>query len=223
MSVYLQVQEAVQIVDRLLRALMDGMPSSGQAGSTLRKLVGSLHDLSEQSINNGTIGTDVLACFDAAFMAGATVKNMDTVRIAMLAETPQYDVGATVVSNALIFTLVEQSKIIINTTFISRRDADAMLQKMIEIIDEVKLAVSDLLDGYNYQGLVALCAAIVQHLVVTERQLPRIVEYNLAANLPSLRIAAYLYNDATRSDEVIAENKIVHPAFCPRDIVALSE
>lgn len=223
MSMYLQIKEAVEIIDRLLAAIMKGMPSSGVAGSNLRRLVGSLHDEAEQSINSGTIGTDVLACFDAAVDAGATVINMDRVREALLLEAPQYFVGASVVSNSLIFTLVEQSRIIVDTTFLSSKDADDMLQKMIAIIDIVKLAISDLLDGYNYQALIALCASIVQHLVATERQLPRIVNYNLASNMPSLKIANLLYFDALRSDEVIAENRIVHPAFCPRNIVALSQ
>jgi len=30
-----------------------------------------------------------------------------------------------------------------------------------------------------------------------------------------LTIAYKLYSDASRADEVRAENKIVHPAFCP--------
>jgi hypothetical protein len=222
-TMYIQIKEAVEIIDRLLLALMDGMPSSGVEGSNLRRLVGSLHDEAEQSIRNGTIGTDVLACFDAALAAGAAMSNMDTVREALLEEAPQYYVGSSVVSNSLIFTLVEQSRIIINTDFVSSSDANDMLQKMIEIIDTIKLAISDLLDGYNYQGLIALCASIVQHIAVTERQLPRIVQYTLPSNMPSLKIANLLYFDAIRSDEIIAENRIVHPAFCPRDIVALSQ
>jgi len=222
MSPYFPIKEAVEIIDRMLVALMTGMPSVGRAGSDLRKLVGKLHDEAEASITGGTVGTELQACFDAAVAAGAAVGNMDRVRQAALAEAPEYFFGQMTVSNTLIFSLAAQGRIIAATAFVSVTDADAMLQKMIAVIDTIKLAISDLLDGVNYQDMNSLGAAIIQHLVATERKLPRMVGYSLPASMPSLFIANMLYADALRSDELIAENNIVHPAFCPRDIVALS-
>jgi prophage DNA circulation protein len=46
--------------------------------------------------------------------------------------------------------------------------------------------------------------------------------YQFAVPLPSLVIAHRLYQDASRADQIRAENKVVHPAFCPPLGVALS-
>lgn len=220
---YHPIREAVEIIDRMLAALMTGMPMTGSSGSDLRRIVGKLKAGSEDSIKAATIGTDLQTCFDAALAAGATLTNMDNVRIAMLNETPRYYIGAAVASTAIVFTLVEQTRMITAMTFVSRADASMVMDKMIEIFDTAKLAMSNMMTGLNYEYTVALCASLIQHLAASERQLPRIVDYTLPVNLPSLTIANFLYADATRSDEIINENKVVHPAFCPRSIVALSE
>jgi hypothetical protein len=220
---YGPTKEAIAILDRLLVALMIGMPVSGSAGSNLRTLVGKLHDTADVSIETGTIGTDLQACFDAALAAGARLTNMDNVRIAMLKETPKYFIGAAIACAGIAFTLVEQTRMITAMAFASQVDVQAMITRMSAIFDEVKLAMGNLITGNNYQYIVGLNAALIQHLAATERQLPRVVSYLLASNLPSLAIANLLYADASRSDEIIKENGVVHPAFCPRNILALSQ
>ena len=70
---YLQGDEAVAIIDRMLMALMDGMPISGRLALRLRQLVGKLKVNAAASITSGTIGTELQACFDAALAAGATL------------------------------------------------------------------------------------------------------------------------------------------------------
>jgi prophage DNA circulation protein len=220
---YLQGDEAVAIIDRMLTALMDGMPITGRPGSDLRKLVGALKANSAAAINNGTVGTQLQACFDTALAAGATLPNMDNVRIAMLKETPQYFIGAAMACAGVIFSLVEQTRMITAMTFASRSDVEVMLTKMSDIFDEAKLAMSNMISGTNYEYLVALSAALIQHLAATERMLPRMVSYQLPASLPALNVANLLYGDGARFDELIAENKTVHPAFMQRDLVALSE
>ena len=94
---------------------------------------------------------------------------------------------------------------------------------MSDIFDSAKLAMSNMITGTNYEFLVALSAALIQHLAATESQLPRIVSYQMPASLPALNVANFLYGDGARFDELIMENKTVHPAFMQRDLVALSE
>jgi prophage DNA circulation protein len=48
------------------------------------------------------------------------------------------------------------------------------------------------------------------------------VTYTFGLRMPSLWIAQRLYADPTRAQEIIDENKIVHPAFCLTTIRALS-
>jgi prophage DNA circulation protein len=67
-----------------------------------------------------------------------------------------------------------------------------------------------------------LHAAITMHLTETARPLPRMIAFQFNMTMPSVVLAQRLYADASRADELRAENKIVHPAFCPRQGLALS-
>jgi prophage DNA circulation protein len=60
------------------------------------------------------------------------------------------------------------------------------------------------------------------HLVETARPLPRMLNYRFYLTMPNVVMAHRLYADASRADELRNENKIVHPAFCPRQGRALS-
>jgi prophage DNA circulation protein len=75
----------------------------------------------------------------------------------------------------------------------------------------------------DYQNFVGLAALLVQHLSATERQLPRVVSYRYPVNFPALTLSNRIYGVGSRSDELIAENKTVHPAFMQRNVIALSE
>ena len=86
---------------------------------------------------------------------------------------------------------------------------------MLEPFNLLEEIAADTMDQATFWQLVELQAATVNHLVATARPLPRMVNYQFAAPLPSLVIAYRLYADASRGDQVVAENKIVHPAFCP--------
>jgi prophage DNA circulation protein len=63
--------------------------------------------------------------------------------------------------------------------------------------------------------MLALHAAVTRDLTQRGRPLPRMVSYNTAASLPALALANRIYGDASRTDELIAENRAVHPLFMP--------
>jgi prophage DNA circulation protein len=48
------------------------------------------------------------------------------------------------------------------------------------------------------------------------------VTYSFTTRMPSLWMVQRLYTDASRNDELIAENKPIHPLFMPSSGVALS-
>ena len=56
---------------------------------------------------------------------------------------------------------------------------------------------------------------VTKFLVDQGRLLPRIINYSHMAPIPSLRMAQNAYADPTRSQELIDENHVVHPAFMP--------
>ena len=88
--------------------------------------------------------------------------------------------------------------------------------------DDAEELAADDMNQASFMALVSLDAAITNYLVTTARPLPQMINYQFAVPLPSLIIAHRLYQDASRADQVVKENKIVHPAFCPPIGVALS-
>jgi len=67
-----------------------------------------------------------------------------------------------------------------------------------------------------------LMAGITRYLTDVGRPLPRMVAFQMTAIMPALAISNLIYQDGSRDEEIAAENKIVHPAFCPISIRALS-
>lgn len=215
---------ALEISKRLMTALMSFQISSqGTAGADLRSAVGNFLVNFSELMDTYTLGASLYACFEQARLAGATLNSLNNVRLAMFAEAPVYPLGKVIVNAAIIFSFVEQSQIITRMTFASRIEVDTLMDQMGVIIETIKIEKADSFVSSDYQNFVALAAVLVQHLSATERQLPRVVQYNLAVSYPSLNLANRIYGDATRSDELIAENDTVHPAFMQRDVIALSE
>jgi prophage DNA circulation protein len=217
-----EYDEALKISQRLLKQLMS-FSITTDAGADLRFAVGQYLANFYLMVDTKVHGTELYNCFESARMAGATVASMDNVRIAALNETPKFNLGSMIVNAAIIFSFAEQSQIISVMEFASRIQVDALMDKMSKIIEDIKLDKADSFVSSDYQNFVMLAALLIQHLSSTERQLPRVVDYVLPTHLPSLNLANRIYADATRSDELIAENKTVHPAFMQRNIVALSE
>jgi hypothetical protein len=192
-------------------------------GANLRIAVGKLFSDLDESISKFALGDELYTCFEQARLAGATLNSMDNVRNAMFAEAPVYLLGVTIVNAAIIFSIVEQSQIIATIEFDSRASVDDVIVRMNAAIENIKLNKADSFVVNDYQNFIALSALLIQHLAVTELQLPRIVRYQMPINYPALTLSNRIYGDGSRSDELIAENKTVHPAFMQRDIIALSQ
>jgi prophage DNA circulation protein len=69
------------------------------------------------------------------------------------------------------------------------------------------------MDQMSYRGLVELHAGIIAFLVQTARPLPAMLQFSFAQSMPTLTMSNRLYYDASRADELRAENKVVHPLF----------
>jgi prophage DNA circulation protein len=144
------------------------------------------------------------------------------VRAQAALESP-VSVGATMVLNAMIeFALATEARIIADTNYVSRDDVEEVKQVMhAGFAPMIEIAADDMAQ-MTFQGLVALQAAVMFFLAQTARPLPRMLEYAFHQSLPSLVMAYRLYADAGRADEMIAENKAVHPAFMQPQGRALS-
>ena len=116
--------------------------------------------------------------------------------------------------NALInFALATQGKVLLATKFDSYDDAYTMKLNMNAAFAPMEEIAADDMEQMTYQALVRLHAAVTFFLVETARPLPRMLNFQFGAPMPTLVAAYRLYADAGRADELRAENKVVHPAF----------
>lgn len=218
-----ELREVMAILDRMLAAVQAGIPSRGTSGVELRRVVGNFQAHEVELIESFTLGTELFSCFEQARIAGATLDTMDRVRTTMLAEQPVFNFGKSAKLVGMVFSFVEQCTMISKIEFVSRSDVETMITRMNLVIEVLKLEVAELLDGMDYQQLTMLAASLVQHLASTERKLPQIVNVTMPRVRSSLSISNYFYADGHRSDEVINENKVINPVFCPRGIRVLSD
>ena len=216
-------REAGQILARTMEALLGTVPASqGRAGSDVRRAVGDLLAHAPTLLHNDEAGEPTALCFENARLANVTMVKFAGVIRVTAAETP-VTLGGILTKNSLIqFALATVSHVIADMTFESRQDADKVRAQFKEIFTLAAEQAADDMDTTTYLALVTLHAALVNHLLETARPLPRIMRYRFARPLPTLVAAYRLYDDASRCDDLRAENKVVHPAFMRREGLALS-
>jgi prophage DNA circulation protein len=216
------INEAAPIALRLLKNLSGCIASSGLPGSQARTAIGDVAANVTQLLSTDALGAPLANCFNLVALSGATQPQIATVRVATEQETPQTLGGVLTQNTGIRLCLATEGRIIAGTTFVSRQDVDALKLAMRQPFDDAEEIAADDMDQATFMSLIALDAAITNFLVVTARPLPQMTAYQFAAVLPSLVIAHRLYQDASRADQIVAENKIVHPAFCPPMGIALS-
>ena len=216
------VLEATPIVQRLCTNLAACIPPAGTFGSAARTALGDLAANAQALLGADALGAPLANCFSLVASSGATQPQLDAVRVQVTAETPQ-TLGGVLTQNAAIWLcLATEGQIIATMTFVSRQDVDALKTALRAPFNDAEELAADDMDQASYAGLIALDAAITNFLVTTARPLPRMVNYQFAVPLPSLVIAYRLYQDASRCDQIVQENRVVHPAFCPPLGIALS-
>jgi prophage DNA circulation protein len=186
--------------------------------------VGAIATYGSAQLNGGglTFWQSLAACFDAARAAGASFEAMDKIRLIADSQTPQYFAGIAVKNFSIRMALAEQALILAATTFASRQDIDKYFDLINVSFDEAEVVAANNFDNTSYKALIAIHAAVSNDLASRSRPLPRMVSISFAKRMPALWLAQRIYADATRSDELIGENRPIHPLFMPQAIVALS-
>jgi len=216
-------QEANTIVQKVLDDLAVCIPQSGDQGVTARTAIGDLKAQAYLLLRQDLIGPPLLDCFEQVRAAGASRGQLDWVRTQVSSIATPVQLGGALMQNSCIqLCLAMEADIIENMVFTSYQDVQILIQSLTQPFEDAIEIAADEMDQMTFQGLINLAAAVVNYLVTTARPLPRLVQYEFAAVLPTLVIAYRLYADAGRADEVRDENKIIHPAFCPVKGVALS-
>jgi hypothetical protein len=219
----IELAEAVAVLTRILAALSAaGQPAAGSAGADARRAIGALQaDASAEISDGSTIGADLANCFALAVEAGATLDGLARAREAIEAETPTGEPGKALAAIGVWLALASEATIISDTDFTSRDEVDAVVARMHAAFLAAEDAAADADQSDGYRALVTLHGATVRDLVARSRPLPQMVSYSFARRFPAAMLANRLYGDASRTDELVAENHPVHPAFMPAAIRAL--
>jgi hypothetical protein len=216
------VDEAVPICQRVLSYALTTVATRGRPGSDVRSAIGAFLVNAPTLLRNDLAGPPLADVFDKLIAAGVTIPQLNAVRSKAELETP-VTVGGELVTNSLIYLSYSATGAILSTTvFTSRDDVDAMRILLNNAFAVMEETAADEMDQMAFQALVRLQAAIMFFLIETARPLPRMLNFQFGQPLPTLIIAYRLYADASRADEIRAENKIVHPAFAQMTGRALS-
>ena len=207
---------------RVLNLLLSLAPTAGRPGSDLRTAVNDFIVNAQSLLYSDQAGDPLNEIFILARQTGMNIQQMARVHDAAAAEAPR-TIGATIVANALIqFALATESEIVANMTFTSREDVELLRSKAnIQFSGMEEIAADDMAQA-AYQSIISLHAALSFYLTQTARPLPRMLSYRFFNSYPSVVLAHRLYADAGRADELMQENKTIHPAFMQMSGRALS-
>ena len=216
------VTEAATIIQNMLALLVSFVPPQGRPGMDARTAIGDVRANAAQLCYEDALGPPLDNCFTQARLAGVTWQQFETVRRSVGGLTPM-TLGGTLVQGAGVrLCLATMAEVVAATSFISRQQVDAIKLRLLPPFQDAEEVAADEMDHMTFQSLISLHGALTNHLVQTGLPLPRMMYYQFYKTMPSLVLAYRLYDDASRCDELRNENKIVHPAFCPRLGEALS-
>lgn len=215
--------EITDIVNRLLDNLSNTASSQvGTAGVEIRRMIGDLRSFYFDYLKDHTFAPKLLECFTVARKANAKLSSFVKVREGLFVEVPVGDVAKLIVQCATGFCLGAESRLISAIEFNSRDDVEAMMAIMKLAFDTARELAADAIDSSAYQNLTFLAGALTNHLANKSRPLPRMVNFKVATPLPALTFSNRVYYTASRWEELVNENHIIHPAFCPREIRGLA-
>jgi prophage DNA circulation protein len=215
-------KEAQPIVNTVLDVLLSWTPTYGRNGAEMRAAVGATKAYAPQLLQTDQIDIAVSHCFDLSFENGINLQQIESVRETAVAQAAT-TLGAIMVRDMMVqLSLAVIGQVIADMVFTSRTDVDLVKSRVNEVYEEMEETLASRMDSMTWRSVLKLQAAIIQHLTETARPLPKLLAYRFNLILPSLTLGQRLYADASRADELVGENKIVHPAFCPREGRALS-
>lgn len=225
MSLVLEEKEISALVNRLLDNLSLTVESqTGRAGIVVRQKIGDLRASFMDRLADETFAAELLACFTAAREANARLAAFGNVREALFvdAEASPGDVCSAIIQTGIGFCLSAEAQLATAVEFNSRDDVDEMIKRMKDAFDTARELAADAYDSFTYQQLTYLAGAVTAHLASVARPLPRMVTFKMAEMMPALSLGNRLYYDTSRWEEIVQENKVVHPAFCPRELRGLA-
>lgn len=79
-------------------------------------------------------------------------------------------------------------------------------------------AIADEVDDLVYDAVLSLRSHLARQVPPPNRKLPHLRAITLPASIPAIVLAARLYDDATRDQEIVTRNRVPHPGFLPAGV-----
>jgi hypothetical protein len=219
----IEVREAAEVArlaaDRLLATSNE---QKGRSGSDLRRACGDMKANADIYIVRNVIAAKLAECFLQARLTGATLDELNRIREELVANAVTSLVAVLVKQACICFSLQQMSMVLAGLTFASRQDVDRVRAEMNDAFNPAEETAADEMALATYKALVGLHAAVTFHLYETARPLPQMLRFEFGAPRPTLVLSHRLYDTPARADELREENKVVHPAFAPREGRALA-
>jgi len=222
MSISTEEKELTIIIGHICDYMAGMVSPTGEQAAVLRRQIGDMKSNGVQYLMDNVFGTNLWNCFVTARTLPITANTVAVVREKIYTETPTGPIAHLVVNSAILYCLTTESVLLTGQTFKCSDDVIAMMKRMKAAFDAAREVAADAMDSATYQNVTYLAGSLINHLNLTALQLPKIVQFSYQTNLPSLFLANLIYQDTTRSDELIDENKVVHPLFMPLQIQGLS-
>lgn len=211
------------VMNRLLDLLSSTISSrSGLNSAALRTAIGDLRASYMNRLADGTFAAALLNCFNIIVETGGELPRLVTVHQQLFLEEPIGVTAEAIVQTAISYCLATEAKLITAIEFVSRDDVETLLKQTRDAFDFARERAADAEDSTYYRQLTALSGTVIKYLADTARPLARIVTFKMPGPMPALAVSERIYYAADRWEEIVNENKIVHPAFCPRELRGLS-
>jgi len=222
MTIASERQQLQTIIDHICTYMLQMVSAEGEQAAELRRRVGLVRVNGLFYIQQKTFGSRLWDCFDTARTLPITASVVAMVRYQISQEQPADMIATLVVETAIIFCLTTECIFITQTEFKSRDDVQVMMDRMSKAFNDAREQAADRMDSLTYENLTTLGGSIINHLNSASLALPRMVRFEYATSWPALTLANLIYQDGSRWQELVDENKAVHPLFMPRSIVGLS-
>jgi hypothetical protein len=223
MSVHTEQKQITDVLNSICTYLLAMVSAKGDQASEFRREVYLVRDYGLQYLNDGTFGTNLYNCFVTARMLPITADLMAMTRGQIEALNPTTPIATLVYDSAIQYCLTTECIFITQMTFKSRDDVQVMMARMTNAFNQARDNAAERMDSATYQNLTYLAGSIINHLASVALTVPRLVRFTYNMSWPALSLANLIYQDTSRSDELIGENKTVHPLFCQRSIIGLSQ
>lgn len=216
--------EATELLNDMLEDLAACVSSrSEQDSAQVRRMIGELRVYYVSYLLNDSFSAKLLAIFEAVRNTNPRLTSLANVRIKLFSKNPVALLARAMKWQGIVYCLSSESRLISLIDFTSRDDVEAMIKIMQTAFIKTRDASADFDDSSVYQSLIKMGGSLINHLANVARPLPLMVTFNANITMPSLTLSQRFYNDASRWEELVLENKTIHPLFCQREMRGMSK